>query len=310
MQKIVLACGLVLLPWAAQAQQADFNLSYIEDTAKYAYSWADWAKSNKRIEFVVPVDVLKASMTDFTAFEPFEANQEIARRLEVEAAHRLPDIKMTITPMAGGIKYTAVAEEKEAAAAMKEIQALEKEVRTAYLAERYYTFAKDNVLMPDHARIASIYSRKMEPLGQALLGQMSGTASTRDMMNVAISFFQTIPYDTLKDRYTSSGAGFETPLRMLAQNRGDCDSKSVAYLSLLRYYYPDLPLLMVYTPYHAFVGISIPAQNNDTIIDVDGLKYVLAEPVGPAMVPLGQVSPEALGELRKGVYSWRVVPPG
>lgn len=191
---------------------------------------------------------------------------------------------------------------------MKKVQELEREVRDAYIAERYYTYAKENVLMPDHARIATIYSARVQPLAQALLGQLAAGASARDVMNLALSFFQTIPYNTLKDRYTSSGAGFETPLRMLAENRGDCDSKSVGYLSVLRHYYPELGLLMVYTPYHAFVGINIPPRSGDVSIEVDGLSYVLAEPVGPALIPLGKVSDESLRELKKGLYSWRVVP--
>lgn len=303
---LVLAAGF--LPCLAYAQQARFDLSYIEGEARYSYTWADWSRRNYHIEFAVPEDTLRASMADFTAYDNFEANSVVARRLEEEVRRKMPGVKMTITPMPDGIKYTATMERGKTDKAADDIRAMENTVRAQYLAERLYTFAKKDVLMPDHVKIAALYANKVQPLAQAMLTQVNRGGSARDMMNMALSFFQTIPYDTLRDRYTSSGAGFETPLRMLAENRGDCDSKSVAYLSLLRHYYPDLGLVMVYTPEHAFVGINIPQQGNDAAIEVDGLKYVLAEPVGPALVPLGEVSPESMAELKKGSYSWKFVP--
>jgi len=308
MKYLFLACGLLLLPVAAHGQQKNFNLSYIEDSARYAYTWEGLNRQVYDLNFSVPIPLLQASMTDFTAFESFEANQIIAQRVEAKAKQLFPDVDFTMTAMPGGIKYSASADKAKAEAAMKKVQEIEREVRDAYIAERYYTYAKENVLMPDHARIASIYSQKVQPLAQGLLQELPQGASARDVMNLALGFFQTIPYNTLKDRYTSSGAGFETPLRMLAENRGDCDTKSVGYLSVLRHYYPDLALLMVYTPFHAFVGINIPVQNGDVAIEVDGLKYVLAEPVGPSLIPLGKVSDESLRELKKGLYSWRTVP--
>lgn len=307
MRRLLLA-WLLLWPVTVQAQQKSFNLSYIEGMARYAYTWTDWGKLEYRVKFEVPEDDLRASMTDFTAYENFEANSEIARRLEAKAQQVVPGVKVTITPVPAGIQYRAVGEKPKAEVAMQQVRELEKDVRAAYLSERLYTFARENVLMPDHGRIASLYAPKMAGLGKALLSQLRVGATARDVMDVGIGFFQTIPYDTLKDRYTSNGAGFETPLRMLAENRGDCDSKSVAYLALLRYYYPTLPLLMVYTPYHAFVGIGLPPQQNDATVEIEGIKYILAEPVGPTQVPVGKIAPESMAELQKGVYSWRAVP--
>jgi hypothetical protein len=193
MKYLLLACGLLFLPYSAQAQQKNFNLSYIEAEARYAYTWEGLNRQPYNLNFSILIPQLQASMVDFTAFEAFEANQVIAQRVEAKAKQVLPGVTLTVTPMPGGIKYSASADKFKVEAAMKKVQELEREVRDAYIAERYYTYAKENVLMPDHARIATIYSARVQPLAQALLGQLAAGASARDVMNLALSFFQTIP---------------------------------------------------------------------------------------------------------------------
>ena len=127
-------------------------------------------------------------------------------------------------------------------------------------------------------------------------------------MNYALNFLQNIPYDQLVSRYTSNGAGFQTPYGLLYNNRGDCDTKSVALAAILRNLFPELRIVMVYVPEHAFVGVHFKPGKKDYALQLGGQPFVLAEPTGPSLAPLGRLDDRALSYLDSGKFSYQEVP--
>ena len=115
---------------------------------------------------------------------------------------------------------------------------------------------------------------------------------------------QTIPYEARKRK--GGDPGYRRPLALLSRNRGDCDSKSVLFLALVHGRLPDLPLAVVYVPEHALVGIGLDGERGDRTFRDDGVRYIYAEPVGPALHPLGETAPEDRKAAKKGVV--RAVP--
>ena len=65
--------------------------------------------------------------------------------------------------------------------------------------------------------------------------------------------------------------------------------------------------MMIYTPGHAFIGLGIPSTSTDRTLNINGATFVLAEPAGPAILPLGMISPEAEADLRRNQYSYREI---
>ena len=91
-----------------------------------------------------------------------------------------------------------------------------------------------------------------------------------------------------------------TPSGVLADNRGDCDAKSVTLATLLATIAPELATVLVYGDNHAFLGVSLPVMPGDIAFNVSGRSYVALEPVGPGWFPAGQISPMSQGILASG----------
>jgi hypothetical protein len=130
----------------------------------------------------------------------------------------------------------------------------------------------------------------------------------REQINWIMGFLQSIPYDTLQNRRTSNGSGFQTPYALLRTNRGDCDTKSVALLAILRSLYPTLPLSMIYVSEHAFVGIGIAQGPKDYALKLNNRPYVLADPTGPSQIPLGVADRRALALLKSADFFHKPIP--
>jgi len=166
--------------------------------------------------------------------------------------------------------------------------------KQAYFRERFYRLDETGGLLPDYARIAERALPALAPVAAALRGQVSGL-DPRAALTHLLAFVQTIPYDRLEDRATS--AGFLPPFLMLAQNRGDCDTKSVAFAALAHLLYPRLPIALILVPRHAFLGLGLEPEPGDGYIVRGPRTWVLAEPVGPGLLPVGRSGPESTAAL-------------
>nr|MCH9733160.1 transglutaminase domain-containing protein [Actinomycetes bacterium] len=108
-------------------------------------------------------------------------------------------------------------------------------------------------------------------------------------LEFALRFFQAIPYNTLENRDREGIAGFVSPYALIDQNEGDCDTKTTAIASVLVEMWPDVDVIMLLIPEHALLGISLPARADDATIGWNNKTFVLLEPVGPGLFPVGRI---------------------
>ena len=167
-----------------------------------------------------------------------------------------------------------------------------------YFRERYYRADTKGRLLPDYVRLAQKNRQSISPVATAWKQQLGGALS-RTSLNTMLGFFQSIPYDTLQSRGTSNGAGFATPPALLARNRGDCDTKSVAMATLAHELWPDLSIVMVILDDHALLGLGIPPRRGDKKLKFKGETFVLAEPVGPALQSLGTIGEQSRKRIKQ-----------
>jgi hypothetical protein len=121
------------------------------------------------------------------------------------------------------------------------------------------------------------------------LGDVPNVANDdRDRIALALGFFQQIPYAVLEDKQRRGGDFLPGPA-LLAQNRGDCDSKAVALAAVLRDFTRWRKLVVVTMPGHAILAVDLPAQEGDWIVRSGGRLYVALEAAGPAMAQIGKV---------------------
>jgi hypothetical protein len=161
----------------------------------------------------------------------------------------------------------------------------------AFLAREGWTRDGRKVL-PDHPRLVADYADDVAPLAEALAEglDLGGEAGRRAFADRAVRFVQAIPYERRKG---GGDRGYRRPLAVLAKNKGDCDSKTVLYLALVRAALPEVAGAVVYVPRHAFAALALPPARGDATVRVDGERFVLAEPVGPRIAPLGQGAPRS-----------------
>jgi hypothetical protein len=85
------------------------------------------------------------------------------------------------------------------------------------------------------------------------------------------------------------GGDFLPAPALLAQNRGDCDSKSVALAAVLRSYVPSRTLAVVTMPGHAVLAVDLPPEGGERTIRTAGRPLVVLEAAGPHLLPVGEI---------------------
>ncbi len=162
---------------------------------------------------------------------------------------------------------------------------------------------RDDVIRIDYQKIVSDYRLAMRPPIQAAVNSLTNNNDLRSHIENALNFVQTIPYDRLEQRNFKGLAGFLLPPSMIQQNRGDCDTKSVALLAMLGHIMPasagNNPLIMVLIPGHAFIGAKISPKSDDKVYRYNNVPYVLMEVAGPALFPIGKLSDMSERALRQ-----------
>ena len=106
-----------------------------------------------------------------------------------------------------------------------------------------------NIISPDYISLVKDYEKRMSIVSDAIRKK---DLSDRELLEKALNFLQSIPYDTLQNRDLESFTGFLPAYSLLDKNIGDCDSKSVALLSIAKTLAPQIESIMVLIPKHAF----------------------------------------------------------
>lgn len=126
------------------------------------------------------------------------------------------------------------------------------------------------------------------------------------LLDAVLSFVQSIPSRPQPpaegDKYT---AGLAVPLRVLADDSGDCDSKAVLFASLWTGLCRHRTIL-VSVPDHMLVGVAVPFASG-FMVELDGMRYVLLEVNCGRSLLAGEISRYSLDCLSQGRFKYRIV---
>lgn len=271
---------LVAAALAGPETQTRFDLVRAESAWTFSYAWRDADQARDHVEFRLPARALEADAEEQTWFPRramYEAvAQEVRRygrslhgvRLAVQIDHGAIDIRAS---GAGDVK-----------GALDRALSVRDEATDAWLADHGFTRTEDGAVTFDHARFVVEYADDLAPVARAL---RAGTDTDRAFVERALSFVQSIPYEARKRK--GGDPGYRRPLALLSRNRGDCDSKTVLFLAIVHAELPKLPLAVIYVPGHALAGVGLEREKGDKSFVEDGVRYLYAEPVGPAQNPVG-----------------------
>lgn len=297
---------LLLAPWLAHASQTAFRTKHQNGHVILAYKWEDRHRDTYTIQFNLPQDAVSQGNREFVAFDNTTANNH-AYTIVRDYIHsqNIKGLDIQKTRQGFNLSYNGPSyRSARVQQLMEEAQTLRDKAYNDFISNAYYTRMDDKTIMPDHKRIAKRYIKAMRPVAEALAKDMR-SMTQRERINHLMHFLQSIPYDTLTNRYNSNGAGFQTPYGLLINNKGDCDTKAVALMALLRNFYPKMRMVMVYVKDHAFIAINMPPKAGEKTLQLNNTPFIIADPTGPAQVKLGEPDPRALKALKKGAYSYQ-----
>jgi hypothetical protein len=266
---------------SASAAQRSADITRGDPLWGFDIRWVDESGERQRAQFELPAELVRADLDEPLRYRKKDAARDAAAAVR-ELGQQYPNVDLRArVGDDGSLRISASGRSRaRVKVVLAEAEAARDTAFASYNDDNGWS-TLDGEIIPDHTGHASRYASALSPVVAALGGP---TADPRDFSEHALGFVQSIPYERralVRDR-------FRRPLSVLGRNRGDCDSKSTLYLGLLRSAYPDLPLAMVYIPDHAFVALGLTPERGDHKLRSEGSIWVIAEPTGPAMFPIGE----------------------
>jgi len=163
------------------------------------------------------------------------------------------------------------------------------------LAKRKKALRPDGSVIHDYVGLKWRYKAVMKNLAYALNQQ--APAEVRNKIEFFVDFFRQFKYsDTF-----NNGGDFQSPVGVLTENQGDCDSLSVAFASVMANL--NIPVAFVLVPDHLFMAVAMRPEKNDQHLNYGGRSYVFVDLTWYGS-PVGKVNPLYMDHLKSGKYDF------
>jgi len=305
--RLVLLAALLALAGSAEAQQLDFKRVSRSGDEFLSYRWRDAERHDHKVAFTLTRQAIRESEASFAEFS-LEAMWKVVERDLRDEAERAGG-RIEIRRAADGLRWTLEARDPAALEQLKRrIDQRLARSKQEYLARHGRRTVGEKRIIVDFAAATAALQSPLRALAKALGDVPDVPNEDRARVALALGFFQEIPYAVLEDKQRQGGDFLPGPA-LLAQNRGDCDSKAVALAAVLRSFTRFRKLAVVTMPNHAILAVEMPAEPGDTTVRQGGRLYVALEPAGPAMARVGQVgsySAKYLAGLARDIEIWPV----
>ncbi len=294
------------ISFSTPAQQ----LRFARNAGHYSYLWKDQQGLSQNLEF----ELLNYpdKLTKFIQFRPEQAQQYILKQIKPQLKKIDPrQARVKLNQNNGELSLQLQGDDRELVQKMaEEFNQKMGQYYQDYLSQHYFIEHRgiDGVvgIMPDHNRFAKESAEYLFSWLNASLQALGDKQSNpRAVTNYLLGFVQSIPYHALRSKDRLRGAGYLTPIQVIRNNLGDCDSKTTLIASALKTLFPRLEIAIVYVPNHALLALQLPIRGSDETIPIMGQNWLLAEPTGPALYPLGKVAHSSLQFIRSGMFSYQ-----
>lgn len=290
----LLLCSLCLLAQGVIAAPQRLDITRYDQSQQFNYQF-EFANQPQVLNFTLQDAVLNNHFRNFRAFKPNLIQQYLWRDLRAHVA-KYPNARISRHPDKTRLSYTLKVSDPGLLSKLDgELKQLLHKQRQYYLRQTYHTELTlplgETVIVPDHVRFMHESLNDLLPVATALHQKLANTDSRMSLSYIS-QWLQRIPYQDLTDRRQSDGLSYSPPLKLLRENRGDCDSKSVLLAALLRLLLPDVKLAMIYLPEHAILAVQLPVKPSDMAVTIEGRDYLLVDPTGPALLAPGEIAPE------------------
>jgi hypothetical protein len=254
---LLLVCGGA--PGGTQAQQLDFKRISRSGDELLSYRWRDSDKREYSTAFTLTKQAIQQSETSFREFSLNAMWRYLELDLRDETQRFGQGAMINLSRTRDGLHWTVQAPDQKIA---DELMAKTKErlarSEKEYLAGHLRRRIDGRRIIVDFAAATTALQGPMSAVARALGATPNVDNSDRARIALALTFLQEVPYAVLEDKERKGGDFLPAPA-LLAQNRGDCDSKAVALAAVLRTYVPGRKLAVVTMPEHAILAVDMPA---------------------------------------------------
>jgi hypothetical protein len=306
---IIIIAHLFVFSSSIDAKQTAFNKQENGDSVQIDYQWVDQLGRNHEMSLSFPKKSLNQSFNNNKNYSPKVAQRYVFLALQKAAMKINPkEARVRLNMVGQDIKIQVNSRSDSYLRKWQSQMATEQESAfDDYLSQNYYTRFEalygQKAVKPDHIRFANESVDVLKPVAQALYELIPADSSSREYINLVLSWVQSIPYNTLENRLTSNGSGYSPPLKVISDNRGDCDSKSVLTAALLKALVPGIDLNMVFLNNHALLAANLPHRDHEQKIVIGSSEFLLLEPTGPALLLAGQVGRQSENAIAGGQYT-------
>ncbi|PAJ75818.1 hypothetical protein CJF42_02965 [Pseudoalteromonas sp. NBT06-2] len=296
---------LCLLPMQSQAKILQKTVN--ENSTQFDYSWQDHNHKMQTLSFTLPKTLINNKYRRFKRYDKDKAMNHIYKALLEQASTYNPrEVRVQFKQLYSQLSYTIKSKNKKKIIEVEQqLKELENKTYLDFLEKHHYiqfnTPWTGTKIKPNHHKFVIEGIDYLEPVTQAIRESIS-VKKPRVLINFVLSWLQSIPYSTLESRTESSDLGYYPPIRVIAQNIGDCDSKMTLMAAIIKKIYPRLSVSLIYLPKHALIGFQLPILKSDKFTTINGLPYILAEPVGPAKYPLSEIADTSIGYIDAKSY--------
>jgi hypothetical protein len=268
-----------------------------EEGARYRlqFGFVDYSGRRHKVSCSIVREAVERASRAF-GFDRAEMAAEISATLqqavdrEIERRGLSRQVQITVLEY-GGWRFEAPKGTPDAA----EVQGLETWLRTDYARlfahlqtaafERRGLVLRGQLIRIDHNALARAATRDLDECYDALAAS-GGAISERQFMGLLVAFFQELKYELPPDKIGNRDTlGLWVPARVIADGKGDCDSKAVAFAAFWRR--RSSRVIVVEVPEHALVGVEARPGPGERIVRVGNRYYVLCEVAGPRKRPPG-----------------------
>jgi hypothetical protein len=308
MRLCLLLAALVAFASGAEAQQLDFKRISRSGDELLSYRWRDYLRKEHGIAFTLTRQAIRDAEDSFAQYSLQDMWQVVEQDLRDEVARFGNGARINIKRTSDGVRWTVEARNQDLDDLTHRVEARLKRSESDYLARHLRRKIGERRIVVDYAAATSALQGPLRAVARALGDVPDLPNEDRARVALALGFFQEIPYATLDDKQRQGGDFLPAPA-LLAENRGDCDSKAVALAAVLRNFTRFRRLAVVTMPGHAILGVEMPAAPGDATVRQGGRQYVALETAGPSILPVGQVgstTAKYLAGLAREIEIWPV----
>ena len=297
--RLAVALVLLLAAGRAEAQQVDFSKVSRGGSDQLSWRWRGNDGRDLATSFTLSKEAIGEAEASFRDFSMDTMWRQLEADLRGDIDRLGQGMQVKLTRNRDGIHWDIAGKNQAAVDKLsKQLQERLEAGLKEYLA-RYLRMRVGNRVLVDFAAATAAQQKPLRAVARAFGALPSVVDSDRARIGLALGFFQQIPYARLEDKDRRGGDFLPAPA-LLAQNRGDCDSKAVALAAVLRTYTPGRKFAVVTMPGHAILAVDLPSDPEDWAIRADGRQFVALEVAGPAMAGVGQVGAATARMLKEG----------